>query len=111
MKTINRALAFSTFYTALLFGSPLWAQYAPNQYYYQYQEPRFYVKGDVGGTLTSDTDLRDFFGEPLAPGSEVKFNPGIRFGIAAGYRVTPWFAVEGETGIMTSEIDSITGAS
>jgi OmpA-OmpF porin, OOP family len=74
------------------------------------QETRFYVRGDVGGQWTSDTPLKEFFGEPLAPGAEVKFDPGVRLGISGGYLVTDWFAAEAQTGIMANEIDSITGA-
>src|SRR6266404_6066394 len=77
----------------------------------QLESGRFYVKADVGGELTRDTSMKEFFGEPLAPGSKVKFDPGARFGIAAGYHLTHWFAVEAETGVMANEIDTITDAS
>jgi opacity protein-like surface antigen len=72
---------------------------------------RLYLRGDVGGQVTQDTGIKEFFGEPLAPGSKVVFDPGIRFGVAAGYNVTDFFSVEGQTGIMGNRIDSITGAS
>ena len=75
------------------------------------QEGRFYVRGDLGGNLTSDTSLKEFFGEPLAAGSKVKFDPGVRFGVAAGFRVTEWFSTEIETGVMANSIDTITDAS
>jgi len=74
------------------------------------QEPRFYVRGDLGGNLTSDTSLKAFFGEPLAPGSKVKFDPGVRFGVAGGFHVTEWFSVEVESGVMANSIDTITDA-
>ncbi len=74
------------------------------------QETRFYIKGDLGGNLTHETGLREFFGEPLAPGSRVKFDPGVRFGVAAGYRLTDWFSAEVETGAMANSIDTITDA-
>src|SRR4051794_16348773 len=61
---------------------------------------RFYLRGDVGAAVTQDTSIKEFFGESLAPGSKVVFDPGIRFGVAAGYQVTDWFSVEGQTGIM-----------
>lgn len=73
------------------------------------QQSRFYVRGDVGAQLTSDTDLEEFFG-PVAGGSDVEFDTGIRLGIAGGYQVTDWFAAEVESAIMASELKSITGA-
>ena len=75
------------------------------------QGNRFYLKGDAGGILTSDTSLKEFFGEPLAPGSKVRFDPGARIGITAGYDFTDWFAAEAQTGVMVNNIRSVTGAS
>ena len=75
------------------------------------QSPPFYLRGDAGGVLTSDTSLKEFFGEPLAPGSKITFDPGVRIGFAAGYNVTDWFAAEAETGVMVNNIRSVTGAS
>ena len=72
---------------------------------------RFYVKGDIGANWTQNADLREFFGEPLTTGAKVKFDTGVRLGFTAGFRVTEWFSPEVETGIMASEIKSISGAS
>jgi opacity protein-like surface antigen len=74
------------------------------------QYTRFYFKGDLGGNLTGDTGLREFFGEPLTAGSRIKFDPGVRLGVAGGYNVTDWFSGEIETGAMVNNIKSITGA-
>jgi opacity protein-like surface antigen len=76
----------------------------------QAQMGNWYLKADAGGNITPSTDLKEFFGEPLAPGSEVEFDPGVRFGVGAGYHVTPWFATEVETGIFANEIKSVTDA-
>lgn len=73
------------------------------------QNGRFYLKGDIGGNLTMDTDLKEFFG-PVTPGSKVQFDPGVRLGLAAGYWLTDWFALEGEVGVMENNIKSITEA-
>ena len=73
------------------------------------QDTGFYVKADMGGGVTMDTDLKSFFG-PVSSGSEVKFEPGLRFGVAAGYQLTDWFALEAEIGGMYTEIDEITDA-
>ena len=73
------------------------------------QDTGFYGKADMGGGVTMDTDLKSFFG-PVSSGSEVKFDPGLRFGLAAGYQFTDWFALEAEIGGMYTEIDEITDA-
>jgi hypothetical protein len=73
------------------------------------QDTGFYVKADVGGGVTMDTDLNAFFG-PVAPGSKVTFDPGLRYGLAAGYQFTHWFALEAEFGSMVTKIDQITDA-
>lgn len=74
------------------------------------QDTGFYAKVDMGGGVTMDTDLKGFFG-PVSPGSKVQFDPGLRFGLAAGYQLTDWFALEAEIGGMQAGIDEITDAS
>jgi opacity protein-like surface antigen len=78
--------------------------------YYYYTESPFYIKADVGGTWTEDTDLEEFFGVNTA-GVRVRFDPGYRLGLRLGMLVTDWFAAEAETGVMGSEIDSLTAPS
>lgn len=73
------------------------------------QDTGFYLRGDAGIQWTGDTQLKEFFGEPLSAGNRIRFDPGPRIGITAGYSVTDWFAAEAETGVMASEIDSISG--
>ena len=75
------------------------------------EKGRGYVGGDVGAVITTDTDLEEFFGEPLAPNSQLSFDPGFRLGVRGGYGVTDWFDAEVETGFMVNGIDSATGAS
>lgn len=73
------------------------------------QMDRFYVGADAGGVLTLDTRVKEFLG-PVAPDTKVKLDPGVRFGFVGGYKFTDWFSLEGETGVMANNIDSITGA-
>lgn len=73
------------------------------------QDSRFYINADAGGAVTMDTRVKEFFGS-VDPGTKVKFDPGVRLGFKGGYRVTDWFAVEGETGIIDNNIKSISGA-
>jgi opacity protein-like surface antigen len=75
----------------------------------QGQPVGLYLKADAGGNLTMDTDLKEFFGA-VTPGSKVKFDPGVRVGLGAGYWLTDWFAVEGELAVMANRISSITEA-
>ncbi len=69
-----------------------------------------YFKTDLGGAMTETTDLRSFIG-PVAPGSKVEFDPGVRFGMAAGWRWMRFFSTEAEIGVMESGISSMTGVS
>ena len=73
------------------------------------QSTKFYVKADVGGNITQNADLKEFFG-PVAPGTKVKFDPGFRAGVTGGYQLTDWFAGEVEVGFLENQIKSITGA-
>ena len=76
----------------------------------QAQQNHFYLKGDIGGTSARDVRLREFFGQAIAPNSNISLDPGIRFGLHAGYGITDWLAGEVETGVMANSIESITGA-
>lgn len=69
----------------------------------------FYIKGDLGGNITEDIELKEFFG-PVTPGSKVKLDPGFRAGVAGGYQVFDWFAAEAELGLFENTINSITDA-
>ena len=75
------------------------------------EQGKFYVKADAGGAVTTDTELKEFFGQALAPSSEISFDPGFHLGVRGGYGVTDWFDAEVETGFTVNRIDSITGAS
>lgn len=75
----------------------------------QAEKNKFYVAGDVGGAVTVNTQLKEFFGATLASNSEVKFDPGLWLGLRGGYGVTDWFDAEAETGFAANRIDSVTG--
>src|SRR5205807_6447818 len=86
MKKTFRSMLLACGSLALLSGSTAPAQQYP-----------WYLKADLGGNVTLDTNLKEFFGE-VTPGSKVKFDPGVRVGFAGGYSLTDWFAAEGEIG-------------
>jgi opacity protein-like surface antigen len=71
---------------------------------------RGYFEGDLGGSIMPDADFEEFFGNTIASGSKVEFDPGFRMGFRGGYGVTDWFAGEFELGLMVNSIDSISGA-
>jgi len=68
-----------------------------------------YFKADAGGNVTEDIKLNEWFG-PVTSGSTVKLDPGVRFGLTAGYDVCDWFGFEGQLGIYANKITGITDA-
>jgi opacity protein-like surface antigen len=86
-------------------GAAFWAPLRAHS-----QQGHFYLKGDLGGNWTLDTELKEYLDEPVRPGSKVRFHPGVRFGVGGGYYVTDWFSTEFETGVMANDINTITDA-
>jgi opacity protein-like surface antigen len=78
-------------------------------YYYSSPMSRFYVGADAGGVVTLDTKVKEFFG-PVPSNTGVHLDPGVRFGFVGGYHLTEWLSLEGETGVMANNINSIDGA-
>lgn len=76
--------------------------------YYTYT-PKAYVGADLGGVVTHDVSVNEFFG-PIS-GTKAHLDPGVRVGFVGGYQLCDWFSVEGETGVMANTIDSIDGGS
>ena len=72
------------------------------------QATRFYIKGGIGPALTEDTRLKEFNG-PITD-TKVKFDPGVQFRFAGGFRITEWLSTELESGVTYNNIKSITGA-
>lgn len=81
------------------------------------QSSRFYVTGDLGGTITSDTHLKGLPQElgpdypPTSVDEKVKFDPGLELGIAGGYQLTDYLGLEAQTGFMYSPVSSVEGPS
>jgi OmpA-OmpF porin, OOP family len=101
MQTEFRSLATTGFCAALVLSSGFQASGQNNG---------FYIKGDVGGNITPDIDMKEFFGVTLIPGAKVKLDPGFRAGFAGGYWFNDWFALEGELGFFGNNIKEIDGA-
>ena len=80
----------------------------------QGEESHFYIKGDLGGNLTSDSQ-GSIRGDPAFGsifgtrniGFKARFDPGERAGLACGYQITDWFAAEGEIGATVNEVEGV----
>lgn len=75
--------------------------------YYSYT-PRAYVGADLGGVVSEDVSVKEFFG-PIS-NTKVHFDPGVRADFYGGFMFTDWLSLEGQTGIIANRIDSIDGA-
>lgn len=73
------------------------------------QTTGFYFKGDLGGTIPQDVDVKEFLGAVL-PDYKLKLDPGFRLGLGAGYQFVDWASVEIESGFMGHEVNTVTGA-
>jgi OmpA-OmpF porin, OOP family len=105
MKTLAKRIHFRSTAGALILAGLIMG--GPGPAYSQ--EEKVYAGVDLGAAWVQNADLQSYFTVPVA-GSTIKFDPGFKLGLKAGYRVTPWFAAEFETGFSWSSIASISGA-
>jgi opacity protein-like surface antigen len=70
----------------------------------QAQMENFYVRGGIGPTLTDKADFREFASEFVGD-AEFDFDTGFNFDAAFGYQLTPWFALEAQTGFSYNSVD------
>lgn len=70
----------------------------------------WYGKADLGGSWMEDTEVKAIFGDEIGDDGDMEFDPGVRFGLGAGYNVTEWFAAEFELGMNWNEVDKMGGA-
>lgn len=69
----------------------------------------FYFTADAGVLLTDDVDaVVPQFGPPVA--TTFNLDPGIRFQVGVGYRLTDWFAVELQSGAAANNFDALAGS-
>lgn len=73
-------------------------------------ESKWYFRADLGASLVNDTDLEEFLDLDTS-GVELDFDPGLQLGVAGGYRITPWLAVEIESGVLFNSMDGVNGES
>ena len=67
----------------------------------------FYLDADAGVALADKVEIKTFFGP--TPGTTVKFDPGIRFGVAGGYNFNRYIGAGFETGFIYNNIKSVNG--
>src|SRR5882672_1911558 len=71
-----------------------------------YAEGRWNFRFDMGGNMPADAKLNEFSG-PITQGGEMELSAGGQFGMAIGYRITPWLTLEGEMVGAFNNVDSI----
>lgn len=64
------------------------------------------VRFDIGGTIPENPTLSMISG-PVTGGSKMELSAGMAMDFAVGYRVTPWFLVEGELGLTYNEVEAV----
>jgi len=70
----------------------------------------FYAKAGVGATEAEDVELKSYFGQTIAPNSQITLDPGVRVGLHFGYELLDFLAAEAETGFSVNQLDTVTGA-
>jgi len=70
----------------------------------QAEDRKWYARLDAGGTLLNNTDVEEFIGPASG---EMEFDPGYGFGVSGGYHITPWLAVELQTGYTINGVDGL----
>lgn len=71
---------------------------------------RGYGRFDVGVNLLNDVDLDSFDGVNIPGSAEIEFDTGVRFDIAAGYKLTDSFNLELEIGFAYNSADELSGS-
>lgn len=74
-------------------------------------DSRWYFRTDLGVSLPMDTDLEEFLGLDPAGEVEIEFDAGMRMGVAGGYRISPWLALELESGVLFNSVNDADGES
>lgn len=67
----------------------------------------WYLRGGIGPEYTLHSALTL---DASQPDARVKFDAGFRADVGAGYQFTPYFGVEGDTGMIYSHIHSVAGS-
>ena len=71
------------------------------------QDRAWYFRAGVGPAFMQDTGISV---DRSVPDANVKFEPGVRFDFAGGYRFNPYFSLEGNVGVVYNRLDSISGS-
>jgi len=69
-----------------------------------FDEPRWELRLDMGGTIPQDANLPRF-GEPVS-GQQLKLSPGFQMDFAFNYKLTPWLAIGPELGFLYNSVNS-----
>ena len=72
----------------------------------EYSSQRWRIRSDIGGNIPISPTVSDL-GGPVTSGGKMELDAGVSFDFGVGYRVTPWFLLEGEFGFTYNNIDSV----
>lgn len=71
-----------------------------------YSSQRWRVRADIGGNIPISPTVSDL-GGPVISGGKMALDAGMSLDFGIGFKVTPWFILEGEIGFTYNHIDSI----
>ena len=67
---------------------------------------RWRTRFDIGGNIPINPTISEL-GGPITSGGEMDLDAGMTFDFGVGYRIAPWFTLEGAFGFIYNEIDSV----
>jgi opacity protein-like surface antigen len=95
-------LKLGTWFAGIAFGLVVQAQNADSKWYF---------RTDLGASFPMETDLEEFLDLGPTGEADIEFDAGMRLGVAGGYRVNPWLALELESGVLFNSISDADGNS
>lgn len=67
---------------------------------------RWRIRTDIGGNIPVSPTISDL-GGPVTTGGKMDLDAGMSLDFGVGFRVAPWFTLEGSFGFTYNEIDSV----
>lgn len=67
----------------------------------------WFLRAGLGPSFAQDSRVTINFAQPE---NQIRFEPGVRLDVAAGYQFTPWFGLEGQLAVTSNSLRSIEGS-
>lgn len=67
---------------------------------------RWRIRADIGGNIPISPTVSEF-GGPVTGGGKMELDAGVSLDFGIGFKVAPWFILEGEIGFTYNNIDAI----